>query len=146
MIRFSFKRGLRFFEGNRIWTVLRRLADGRLQLEDEKCEMKNLSEKEILRQYVTGEYSVDEESIHSDGSSCHIVVPRDLSTYPMEEQKKAIRRQEYLTRLKNAGVLEGNIHELDIHIKKIAADMGDSYAPSSSCIFWGNVNTHSGRT
>lgn len=146
MIRFSFSRGLRFFEGHRIWTIVRRLADGRLQLEDNKAEIKNQEEKEILRQYMKGEYVVDEESLHSDGSSCHIVVPRDLSTYPKEEQKQAIRRQEYLMKLKKEDALEGNIHELCIKIKKVAAELGDLYPPSPSSIYRWNRRYGSGNS
>jgi hypothetical protein len=42
MLRFTFKRGLRFFEGHRPWTVSRRIETGKIQLEDDKGELRNM--------------------------------------------------------------------------------------------------------
>lgn len=43
-MRFSFKRGLRFFEGLVPWTVSRHLETGKIQMEDEKGELRNMTE------------------------------------------------------------------------------------------------------
>ena len=43
MVRFTFKKGLRFREGNRVWTLIRRMVTGKLQFEadDEDADADN---------------------------------------------------------------------------------------------------------
>lgn len=48
MIRFAFKKGLRFIEsGHRGWTILKKLATGKIQLEDDVGEIMNMEPAEL---------------------------------------------------------------------------------------------------
>lgn len=135
MIKFSFRRGIRFFEGLRVWTVIKRLPNGRIQLEDANTEVTNLSIAEIREKYVKGDFVVDAESLNDDGTSCHMVVPRDLSTFPEQEQKAAVRRQQYVTSLLKEGSIKMRSSELQERVAKLAEELGDKNPPSCSSIY-----------
>lgn len=134
-MRFSFKRGLRFFEGFVSWTVNRRLETGKLQLEDEKGELKNMTEAEVMKKFVEGEFVVDAETVPSEGPACHILVPRNLSNFPEKEQKEALRRQDYLKRLSEIGPIRFSSKQLSEMIAKVASDIGDPSPPSLSSVY-----------
>jgi putative transposase len=134
MIRFSFRKGLRFFERQRIWTLLRRLVNQKFQLEDEQGEVMTLSQSEILARWEKRELIVDEESISSTENAFYLATPRDLSTYREDLRAAATRRQYYLTKLGDH--LKMSVaKQLRPHIKRIAADLGDANAPSPITIY-----------
>lgn len=145
MIRFSFRRGIRFFEGQRSWTVCRLLPDGRIQLEDQNTELINLSRGEIHEKFTKCEFIVDRDSLNDDGSSCHLAVLRDLSTYPKKEQEGAIRREKYLSRLLREGPIKINPCELTERLKQLAEEFGDETPPSVSSIYRWNCRYKAGK-
>ncbi|MBI4807964.1 MAG: transposase family protein [Nitrosomonadales bacterium] len=146
MLRFSFRRGLRFFEGLAAWTISRRFETGKIQMEDEKGELRNMTEDEVMRKYVKGELVVDAETLPSKEPACHILVPRDLSTFPEKEQKEALRKQEYLKKLSEIGPICYTAEPLKKNILKIAAEIGDSNPPSVSTIFRWNTRFGVGKS
>lgn len=134
MIRFSFRKGLRFFERQRVWTLLRRLVNQKFQLEDEQGEVITLSQSEILTRWEKREFIVDEESISSSTNAFYLATPRDLSTYREDQRAAATRRQYYLTKLGDH--LKMSVaKQLRPHIKRIAAELGDANAPSPITIY-----------
>ena len=96
MIRFSFKRNLIFFEGLIRWMLLRRLATGKLQFENEMGEIRVLSSSEVMSLWNKGDWVVDVDSLGSQADAIYIATPRDLSTFPEEMQKRVQRYMHYL--------------------------------------------------
>jgi putative transposase len=96
MQRFTFKRGLVFIEGQKRWQMERRLPSGKIQLIAEDGEILNLQYGELLERWQSQEWQIDEASLAELGIAIYVVTPRDLSTYPVEQQAIAKRRLHYL--------------------------------------------------
>ncbi len=135
MIRFTFRKGLRFFERQRVWTLLRKLVNQKLQLEDEQGEIMTLSQNELLARWEKRELVVDEDSISNTENVFHLATPRDLSTYRQDLQAAAKRRQYYLTRLVGDHSKISVAKELRPKIQKIAIELGDTNPPSPITIY-----------
>ncbi|MFA6310750.1 MAG: hypothetical protein WCV99_01800 [Sterolibacterium sp.] len=97
MQRFSFKVGLVFIEGQVRWQIRRRLATGKIQLESDSGELKSLSDSELRLCWSSQVWLIDEASLGSLSNAIYLAVPRDLSTYPINQQREARRRYHYLT-------------------------------------------------
>ncbi|WP_275357479.1 DDE-type integrase/transposase/recombinase [Methylophilus sp. YYY-1] len=96
MMRFSFKKGLVFIEVNTRWQLLRRLVTNKLQFESDQGEIRNLTDKEVLGFWRSGEWSVDISTLGVSGDSIYLVTPPDLSTFPLKWQELAKRRLHYI--------------------------------------------------
>lgn len=144
MLRFSFKRGLRLFEGVVAWTVSRRLETGKIQLEDEQGELRNMTEAEVMRKYALGELTVDSETLPTEGPACHVLIPRDLSTYTEKERQDALRKQKYLKKLSELGPISFTPSVLREKILKVAAEIEDPNPPSATSIFRWNSKFRGG--
>lgn len=97
MQRFSFKVGLIFIEGQIRWQIRRRLPTGKIQLESDSGELQNLPDSELRSRWVSQAWVIDEDSLGSLSNAIYLAVPRDLSTYPINQQREARRRYHYLT-------------------------------------------------
>lgn len=100
MIRFSFRLNQVFIEGLVRWMLRRRLVTGMLQFENEKGEIKVLSNAEVLSLWNRGEWVVDENSLGSRADAIYIATPRDLSTFPEKWQIRVGRYMHYLNAVK----------------------------------------------
>lgn len=79
MVRFSFKRGLRFVAGLRIWTLVRRTATKKLVFESETSEEHEvLSDDDVYARWGCGEWQVAESSLGADKSLAYQATPGDL--------------------------------------------------------------------
>lgn len=135
MMRFSFKKGMVFQCGSRRYTLVRRLPNGTLQLEEEDGQYHNFLEHEILKACGTGEWIIDKESLNAP-SSIVTSVPRDLVTFTEQAQKKAKLRHQYLTRLSNAeGRLVTNFKTLGAQIALLAVEFNDANPPSPISVY-----------
>jgi putative transposase len=132
MMRFSFKKGLVFLQGERTLTIIRRLMGGDLQLEADDGELINCSEAEILEGCTKGVWIVDQNSAQLPLS---VKVSRDLTTFPQKVQEKALLRQQYLDRLTDNGRLVCNLAELKVRIQNVAIEIGDVNPPSAITIY-----------
>jgi putative transposase len=94
-----------------------------------------MTEAEVMSKYVSGEFVVDVETLPSEGPACHVLVPRDLSTFPAKDQQEALRRHKYLLKLPEIGPIRFSEHYLTEMIAKVAAELGDPSPPSLSSIF-----------
>lgn len=103
MMRFSFKKGLVFIEVNTRWQLLRRLVTNKLQFESNEGEIRNLTDKEVLEFWRSGEWSVDISTLGVSGDSIYLVTPPDLSTFPLKWQELAKRRLHYINYLAPEG-------------------------------------------
>lgn len=97
MKRFTSKRGLGFRDrNNKLWLIERRLPSGKIQLIAEDGEILNLQYAELLERWLSQEWQIEEASLAELGNAIYVVTPRDLSTYPREQQAIAKRRLHYL--------------------------------------------------
>lgn len=137
MIRFAFRKGLRFIEGvEKRWTVVRQLVTGKIQLEDEAGELKNLEIKELNQQWLEQKLVVDPESLGNGSNVFYLATPRDIASYSEQDQSVAQRKQKYLVRLENRkdGWVSTPV-KLQLIINGIAQEIGDSDPPRASTVY-----------
>lgn len=137
MIRFAFKKGLRFLEGvGRRWTVVRQLVTGKIQLEDDAGELKNLEIKELNQQWLEQKLIVDPESLGSGSNVFYLATPRDIASYSKSDQEIAQRKQKYLIRLESReGGWVSTPAKLQPIIDEIAQEIGDPNPPRASTVY-----------
>lgn len=101
MLRFSFKLGMRLVEAmtNIGHQISRRLATGKIQLLSDKGDIQNLSDAELQQKWLSHEWEIDADSLGSTKDAIYLTVPRDLGTYPENQQQEAKRRKHYLDKL-----------------------------------------------
>lgn len=140
MVRFAFKKGLRFLHQTHTFTLLRRLANGSFQLEDEVGETHNLTEEKMHARWSSGEWHIDEGSL---GSSCNVFFltsPVDLKTLPSKDQDFAIRRGRYINGIKKLfdeeqSPVVSSPAKLEPKISLIAQELEDRHPPSSATVW-----------
>lgn len=142
MIRFSFKKGLVFIEGQRRWQLIRRLPNAKLQFEADNGELLNLSDSEANLRWLRQEWLVDERSIGAFADAVYLAVPRDLATYPPRQQATARRRLSYIERINPAA----NPYHPERWGRLIAAaahELKDAKPPSPSTVhaWWKRYRT-----
>lgn len=140
MVRFAFKKGLRFFHKTQVFTLLRRLANGSFQLEDEAGETCNLTEAQMHTRWSTGEWQIDEESLGGSSNVFFYTAPRDLKTLPEEDQDFAIRRMHYIKGIKKLfdqeqASMVSSPDKLEPKISVIAQELNDIDPPSSATVW-----------
>ena len=96
MIRFCFKKGLRFLENQSVRQLERRLVTGKLQFERDNGEIENFDDKEVLAKWMAGKWVIDEASLSSVADVLYLATPRDLASYPAQWQAVARRRERYI--------------------------------------------------
>ncbi len=137
MIRFAFKKGLRFIEGGlHGWTILKKIATGKIQLEHDSGEIKNLEPGELNRQWLDGSLIIDEKSLGVSKNVFYLATPRDLKTFDKRNQDIASRRQKYLMRLDNRP--DGFVFtpaKLKPILEEIALEIGDPNPPAVGTIY-----------
>lgn len=142
MIRFCFKKGLAFIDGAVRRQLMRRLASGKLQFEQDNGEIENFTDSEVLAKWSCGKWVIDETSLGSATDVLYLATPRDLSTFPERWQKVARRRELYLRHVdpdNNKFSKEG----WRKRILKVAAEMNDPKPPSPSSVhgWWQRYRT-----
>lgn len=143
MKNFAFTKGLEFIHGEKRFTLLRRLLDGNFQLEGEDGELIKCSEAEIILGCSRGEWLVDEAALNAPVVIDH-KVSRDLSTFSEEEQRKAKRKDEYLSRVTAGQDLVMNYKELEKKIAQIAIELNDLNPPSPISLYRWNKRKQKG--
>lgn len=138
MIRFAFKKGLRFLEANgrRAWTILKRLPTGKFQLEDDQGEVRSLEMGDLHREWFSGQLVIDENSLGSGNNVFYLATPRDISSFSERDQETARYRHSYLSRLAN---LHGGFVFTTAKLKPILADiareLGHERPPPVSTVY-----------
>ena len=133
MIRFSFKRNQVFIEGQIRWILLRLLATGMLQFENEKGEIRVLSGTQVLSLWNSGEWVVDENSLGSRAETLYIATPRDLSTFPEKWQVRVKRYMHYLNAV-DPEKTPFNPYVWDGLIKTAALEINDTNPPHATSV------------
>ena len=88
MLCFSFKRGLRFVEQSREWTLVRGDYRGRYRFEADTGAATLLYPAEVLDRYVNREWVIDESSIVGRKNIFFLASNRDLASYEERQQRK----------------------------------------------------------
>ena len=88
MLYFSFKRGLRFLERSRVWTLVRGDDRGRYRFENDSGGVETLRPSEVLERFVCREWIVDEESVPKKTNIFYLASPRDFASYSEAAQTK----------------------------------------------------------
>lgn len=140
MVRFAFKKGLRFLQNSQIFTLLRRLANGGFQLENQAGETSSLTEAEMHQRWSSGQWQIDEESLGASCNAFYLTTPKDLKALPEEAQDSVKRRVHYLHGVKNLLeqdhlVMVSSPDKLKPKIKAIALELKDASPPSSATVW-----------
>lgn len=99
MVRFSFRKGLRFLQGTKIWTLLKRTATCKLQFEHEDSgDIEVLTEQDVYRRWSDATWMVDESSLGPTKELIYLATPQDLRSLKPDEQTEVKRKLEYLNR------------------------------------------------
>ncbi len=102
MIRFTFKKGLRFLFGTRVFTLIERLVNHKLRLEDAAGKRRDLTLAELNRRWMSGEWVIDEKSLGASSNVFYVSTPRDLKTVPDKHRDRAKLHVAYLTAIERA--------------------------------------------
>lgn len=106
MVRFQFKKGLRFLQINRVWTLMRRTVTGKLQFErDDGEEQLALLDNEVYQRWMARQWLVDETSIGIGRDLMYLATPRDLRALP-EQQRREVERKLFYVRALMADATE----------------------------------------
>jgi putative transposase len=102
MVRFQFKRGLRFFEGTRRWSLEKINAVGLLVFEsqDSACERISVSTAEAYSAWQTGKWIIDVDSLGPGNDLVWHTTPGDLSSLPPKAKLTAEKRAKVLMEIK----------------------------------------------
>jgi putative transposase len=135
MVRFAFRKGLRFLGGTKAFTLMKRLANGNFQFEDDAGEVSNLSETETYKRWRKTEWQIDEESLGASSNVFYFTAPKDLKALPEADQKDVKRRLAYLQGVKK--LFDSEAHrpvstrtQLGLKIEVVAKELGDTAPPS----------------
>ena len=102
MVRFQFKRGLRFFEGVRRWSLEKINAVGLLVFEsqDADCERLSLSTAELHSAWLNGKWVIDIDSLGPGKDLVWHTTPGDLNSLPPKARLEAESRAKLLMEVK----------------------------------------------
>jgi putative transposase len=133
MVRFTFKKGLRFVEKQRIWTLVRRLVSGKLQFEDEAGEITVITEEAIFDRWRLGQWSIDEHSLDMASNMMSLATPRDLASFPGHQQEQIERRLKYVEAFQ--GNESQRLEDLAITVARVSSEIGDDAPPCSTTVW-----------
>lgn len=103
MVRFQFKKGLRFLQGNGVWTMMRRTATGKLQFEsDGDDEQLVLTDQDVYQRWATRQWLVDETSLGYGRDLMYLATPKDMRALPEDEQREISRKLAYVQGIERA--------------------------------------------
>lgn len=140
MVRFAFKKGLRFLQNMRAYTLIRRLANGNFQVEDQAGEFSNLTEAQMHTNWSTGIWQIDEESLGASSNVFYFTTPKDLKALPEKDQLEIKRKLEYVRGTKKLFEEEGtqflsSPEMLKPKIASIAKEIKDATPPSHDSVW-----------
>lgn len=147
MVRFSFRKGLRFkqAQGSTMWTLMRQTVTSQLQFECENTgEIVMLSPAQVYERMQDGRWIVDEASLGLTKELLYLATPRDFSSLTEKEQAPVKRKLAYLEGVKR---LQGE-DQADVLcspaaitkvIQVVAEELSDARPPHwATCWRWWN--------
>lgn len=141
MVRFSFRKGLRFLQGSKIWTLIKRTVTSKLQFECEDTgEIAVHTEQEIYQRWTSSDWEVDQTSLGPTKELLYLATPKDLRSLKPEEQAEVKLKLEYLSRVQKhmaeepKGFMCSPV-PLSKWIQVVAAELSDD-TPPHWITFW----------
>lgn len=128
MVRFQFKRGLKFIEGTKKWVLETINAHGTFVFnsDDKACVRLTLSETDVHINWVSGFWAVDIDSLGPGADVVWIRTPPDMNSLPVRDLDVIKERNEYIKALKEEFQLEKRELKCDPEIiKRVASRVAD---------------------
>lgn len=126
MVRFQFKKGLRFLEGEQTWTMMRRTATGKLQFEsDDEEEQLVLTDQEVYQRWTDRKWLVDKASLGFGDNLIYLTTPKDLRTLTEKQQQDVKRKLAYVTAIELSFAEKGQrVTCSALHLHEVIARQG----------------------
>lgn len=139
MMRFSFKKGLLFWQQTKSLTLQRQLINGRYQFETPEGEIQTLTRSEVLENWRSQKWVLDEKHLNQSTTPIFFATPRELSILPELQREICTRKQAYVDaylKVRHAGVHGQKEHQLATEvIAAVAQSRADESPPSRDSLF-----------
>lgn len=133
MLRFRFKKGLRFHDGKVQWTLLRETATKKLQFQSNLGVIQEHTKDEALSLWQNGKWRIEDDCLEEIHDVIYMATPADIHSLPEERQKSVLRRAQYLTEIGASGC-QITVEKLRPVIKEAAKKFGDPQPPHPSTV------------
>jgi putative transposase len=142
MVRFQFKKGLKFFQGTKKWSLETINAHGTFVFnsDDKACERLTLKESDVYINWLGGLWTVDVDSLGPGADVVWIHTPPDVNSLPERDLCIVKKRNEYIKALKEEFAKEKKDLACDPMIisrvaSRIAKETGDLKVPHWSTVW-----------
>lgn len=135
MDRFSLQRGLKIKEGDREWSLQRRLDNGNLYLESGDAEIRSCTLHDFHTKYLSRRWSVVSQELHNADKPLKETASRDLSTFGEKVRERALRKMRYVENAVRSDSFVSSPKHLKPIIAKTAKQLGDSTPPSTISVY-----------
>jgi putative transposase len=140
MVRFQFRKGLRFIEGNQLWTLMRRTATAKLQFESEDDQQIVLTDTEVYNRWESRQWRVDETSLSNGGELMFLATPKDMRALTPAQQDDIKRKLAYIRAIQHRFAATGqrvkcSPQDLNDVIAEIAKPAMDPNPPHWSSVW-----------
>jgi putative transposase len=139
VIRFSFRKGLVFWLQLKRLTLQRQLLNGRFQFETDEGEIHTLTRAEVLENWRSHRWVLDEKYLTQVTSPIFLATPRELSVLPEIQRQSCTRKTKYVDAYLKARAA-GNRPKpdrllVDEVIAAVASHQSDDRPPSRDTLF-----------
>ena len=141
MVRFRFKKGLRFFQKQICWTLMRRTISGKLIFQSDDGESLSLKDAEVFARLEDHTWQIDEASLSLVGQVITTAAPKDLRALSEQDRAKVTRKLAYIHGARKLLQLDDDMRmlsspaKLDKVIVAVAAETADPHPPSASTVW-----------
>ncbi|MCW2313709.1 hypothetical protein [Rhodoferax antarcticus] len=140
MVRFSFRKGLRFLQKTKTFELIKRLSNGNFQVEDNSGEVSSLTESEMHTRWASGKWQIDEDSLSAASNVFFYTTPGDLRSLPEKEQEAVSKMVKYLRGIKSMfdevkSAFLSSPEKLAPKIQVVAQELNDSAPPSPATVW-----------
>ncbi|ARV19525.1 Transposon Tn7 transposition protein TnsB [Curvibacter sp. AEP1-3] len=142
MIRFAFKKGLRFKtkSNSNGFTLERVLANGSFRFEDDAGEIHVLTEMEVHKRWIEKVWEIDENSLGPSKNVFYYTAPKDLRSLAPGDQVNVKRKISYIKGALKAFSVDGKKfvstrETLEPIIQKIASEIHDASPPKADTLW-----------
>lgn len=133
MLRFRFKKGLRFHDGEFQWTLLQETATKKLRFQSNMGVMQEHTKDEALSLWQTGKWQIEDDCLEEIHDVIYMATPADIHSMPETQKKSVLRRAQYLTEIAASGTQMTEV-KLRPVIKATAEKFGDEHPPHPSTV------------
>lgn len=133
MLRFRFKKGLRFHDGEFQWTLQRETATKKLQFHSNLGVLQEHTKDEVLSLWQTGKWRIEDNCLEEIHDIIYMATPADIHSLPEARKKSVLRRAQYLTEFAASGS-QMTVEKLRPVIKAAAKKFGDEHPPHPSTV------------